>query len=60
MLQHYKNGVFVDGDCTASEFHAMLVVGYEPEYWIIKNRFVKSGNKPVKHYMSHDMTKSTK
>ncbi|MCU7801432.1 MAG: C1 family peptidase [gamma proteobacterium symbiont of Lucinoma myriamae] len=39
-LQHYRSGIFVDTTCSPTRLHAILVVGYEPGYWIIKNRLV--------------------
>lgn len=40
-MQHYKKGIFTDDSCNPLILnHVVLVVGYEPKYWIIKNRFV--------------------
>lgn len=37
-LMHYKSGIFVDdGTCAPNRLHAILAVGYQPSYWIIKN-----------------------
>ncbi|CAD7094065.1 unnamed protein product [Hermetia illucens] len=37
-FQLYSNGIYDDPDCSADMVnHAMLVVGYTPEYWIMKN-----------------------
>ncbi|CAH0559112.1 unnamed protein product [Brassicogethes aeneus] len=37
-LQSYKSGVFSDRSCSNTELnHAVLIVGYTPEYWIVKN-----------------------
>lgn len=33
----YRGGVIKHGDCRRDPHHAVLVVGYTPEYWIIKN-----------------------
>ena len=42
-LMHYKSGTFVDdGTCAPNRLHAILAVGYQPGYWIIKNRFGSS------------------
>lgn len=36
--QHgYKGGVIKAEDCTGDPHHAVLAVGYTPEYWIVKN-----------------------
>ena len=36
--QHfYKGGVIKPDDCSTDPHHAVLVVGYNPDYWIIKN-----------------------
>ena len=36
--QHwYKGGVIKAGECTGDPHHAVLAVGYTPEYWIVKN-----------------------
>lgn len=34
---HYKGGIIRAGDCSDDPHHAVLVVGYTPEYWIVKN-----------------------
>ncbi|XP_043479492.1 procathepsin L-like [Leptopilina heterotoma] len=37
-FQLYHRGVYDDPSCSASDVnHAMLVVGYSPTYWILKN-----------------------
>lgn len=37
-LMHYKSGIFVDdGTCSRYRLHAILAVGYQTSYWIIKN-----------------------
>ncbi|GAB0088410.1 uncharacterized protein DMENIID0001_028150 [Sergentomyia squamirostris] len=37
-FQLYGDGIYDDSECSSrSVNHAMLVVGYTPEYWIIKN-----------------------
>ena len=38
-LQHYSCGIFVDTTCPRGhKNHAALVVGYQKDFWIIKNR----------------------
>ena len=37
VFQHYKSGVVDDPSCGARLNHGVLVVGYTPEYWIVKN-----------------------
>lgn len=37
-LQHYKTGLFIDNTCPRGQRnHGVLVVGYQSDYWIIKN-----------------------
>ena len=39
-FQHYDGGIFYDKNCgndSSDLSHAVLVVGYEPKYWIVKN-----------------------
>jgi cathepsin L len=37
-FQLYSEGVYDDPDCSSSSVnHAMLLVGYTEEYWILKN-----------------------
>lgn len=37
-FQLYSNGVYDDKSCSADHVnHAMLLLGYTPEYWILKN-----------------------
>lgn len=36
-FQFYKGGIYSDPSCTRSVNHAVLVVGYGPDYWLIKN-----------------------
>jgi len=36
---HYKSGVLTADACNKQIDHAMLVVGYTPEYWILKNSY---------------------
>lgn len=37
-FQLYSNGIYDDSDCSSSTVnHAMLVIGYTPDYWILKN-----------------------
>ncbi len=36
-LSAYKGGVIKASDCEKDPHHAVLVVGFTPEYWIIKN-----------------------
>ena len=33
----YKGGVIEANECSGDPHHAVLVVGYTPEYWIVKN-----------------------
>ena len=36
--QHgYKGGVITADQCTGDPHHAVLAVGYTPDYWIVKN-----------------------
>jgi len=37
LLQHYHSGVFSDNRCYGPRNHAVTVVGYGPDYWLIKN-----------------------
>ncbi|XP_054165170.1 cathepsin L-like [Oppia nitens] len=38
MFYKYKNGIFNDVECNASDInHAVVAVGYDPDYFIIKN-----------------------
>ena len=34
---NYKGGVIEANQCSGDPHHAVLVVGYTPEYWIVKN-----------------------
>lgn len=36
---HYKSGVFTSNACNKDIDHAMLLVGYTPDYWILKNSY---------------------
>lgn len=37
-FQLYGDGIYDDEDCNRETLnHAMLLVGYTPEYWILKN-----------------------
>lgn len=38
-MMHYKSGIFSVPDCkgTMVGWHAMAIVGYTKDYWIIKN-----------------------
>lgn len=37
-FQLYSDGIYDDDNCSSSSVnHAMLVVGYTPDYWILKN-----------------------
>ena len=37
-FQHYGGGIFYQSDCSGVYLsHAVIVVGYTPDYWIIKN-----------------------
>lgn len=36
-LEHYSEGILEHKDCSRGKLHAVAVVGYTPEYWIIKN-----------------------
>ncbi|XP_062713502.1 procathepsin L-like [Aedes albopictus] len=37
-FQLYQSGIYDSPDCVSTKLnHAMLVVGYTPQYWIIKN-----------------------
>jgi C1A family cysteine protease len=37
-FQLYSEGIYNDQECSSKTVnHAMVVVGYTPEYWIIKN-----------------------
>lgn len=37
-FQLYSHGIYDDPQCTSKTVnHAMLAVGYTPEYWILKN-----------------------
>ncbi|KXJ79168.1 hypothetical protein RP20_CCG002046 [Aedes albopictus] len=37
-FQLYQSGIYDSADCDSSKLnHAVLVVGYTPQYWIIKN-----------------------
>uniref|UniRef100_A0AC34RC80 Peptidase C1A papain C-terminal domain-containing protein n=2 Tax=Panagrolaimus sp. JU765 TaxID=591449 RepID=A0AC34RC80_9BILA len=38
-MQHYKGGVLEVEDCLeqSSGLHAMVIVGYSSDFWIIKN-----------------------
>uniref|UniRef100_A0A7E4UMZ7 Pept_C1 domain-containing protein n=1 Tax=Panagrellus redivivus TaxID=6233 RepID=A0A7E4UMZ7_PANRE len=38
-LMHYKGGIFEDHECIKGSegLHALTIVGYSPDYWIIKN-----------------------
>jgi hypothetical protein len=38
-FQYYTGGVFNPADCTNNivGLHEMLIVGYTPTYWIVKN-----------------------
>lgn len=42
-FQLYSHGVYDDSLCSAATVnHAMLVVGYTPDYWILKNWWGKN------------------
>ncbi|KAH8307746.1 hypothetical protein KR044_012238 [Drosophila immigrans] len=36
-FQHYRGGVFNDGNCRKQVNHAVIVVGYGHDHWLIKN-----------------------
>lgn len=37
-FQLYSKGIYDDKDCSSTTVnHAMLLVGYEPDYWILSN-----------------------
>ena len=36
-FQFYSGGVFDDPDCDTNLNHGVVVVGYTPEYWIVRN-----------------------
>ena len=36
---HYSGGVFTSDACNKEIDHAMLLVGYTPDYWILKNSY---------------------
>ena len=36
-LEYYSEGILEHKDCSRGKLHAVAVVGYTPEYWIIKN-----------------------
>ena len=37
-FQHYKGGLFYKSDCSSTYLtHAITIVGFTPNYWIIKN-----------------------
>lgn len=37
-FQLYSDGIYDDNSCSSNSVnHAMLVVGYTPDYWILKN-----------------------
>lgn len=38
-FQLYSGGVFTHGACNKQIDHAMLLVGYTPEYWILRNSY---------------------
>lgn len=35
--RYYTTGVFDDTNCSTGQYHAMLIVGYTANYWIVKN-----------------------
>lgn len=41
-MMHYTSGVFDVPDCKATMlgWHALAIVGYTPDYWIVKNSWV--------------------
>ncbi len=42
-FQLYSRGVYDDKDCSPEKVnHAMLLIGYTPEYWILKNWWGKN------------------
>ncbi|XP_062557144.1 cathepsin M-like, partial [Armigeres subalbatus] len=42
-FQLYQSGIYDSTDCTSATLnHAMLLVGYTPTYWIIKNWWSKT------------------
>ncbi|XP_062136130.1 procathepsin L-like [Drosophila sulfurigaster albostrigata] len=36
-FQHYRGGIFNDRNCNKQVNHAVIVVGYGSDYWLIKN-----------------------
>merc|ERR1719412_1013983 len=37
-FQHYKKGIYYEPDCSSVRLdHGVLVVGYGPDYWLVKN-----------------------
>uniref|UniRef100_A0AC34RG31 Peptidase C1A papain C-terminal domain-containing protein n=1 Tax=Panagrolaimus sp. JU765 TaxID=591449 RepID=A0AC34RG31_9BILA len=36
-LQFYKGGIYHPHSCHSRYYHEMIIVGYAPEYWIVKN-----------------------
>ena len=40
-LQHYKGGIFDEPNCPRKITHMVLLVGYTPTAWILKNRLLE-------------------
>ena len=54
-FQHYLGGIFSERTCTRYWLnHAVVVVGYEPNYWIVKNSWGRNWGDSGYIYMARN------
>ena len=54
-FQHYRGGIFYKPDCSSSYLsHAVIVIGYAPNYWMIKNSWGTQWGEDGFMYMAKD------
>ena len=52
-LRKYRGGIIKPDDCGLNSHHAALVVGYTPNYWIVKNSLGTNWGDKGYAYVSH-------
>ena len=54
-FQHYKGGIFYKSDCSSTYLsHAMTIVGFTKDYWIVKNSWGTQWGDDGYIYMAKD------